>query len=336
MTNFAELALENRRALAAAHQLGRDASSGRPAHLKIELTNYCNLACPLCPHSTMQREHGYMDPALFRRIIDMAAPELEFAYLHHLGESLFHPRLGELIQAGRLHGAAMGLSTNATFLDAERSAAILDAGLDLLVISLDAATQPTYARLRVPRRGSADFVRTAGQVRAFLDERQRRQAHTAVSVQLIVTPDNADEVPRFADEWEALGARVMIKRPRDWAGQVQLAAPPPPSVRPGPCQLPWTELTVLWDGLVVPCANVIERINVLGDLKTQTLDEVWNGAPARALRRAHLDNTVAEVPICRSCDGHAFHHDDFIAVDQLAQRQRTYLDGGRALRGGLS
>jgi len=328
--------LENRRALAAAHEGRHVETSGRPAHLKIELTNYCNLACPVCPHSTMVREHGYMDPQLFRRIIDMAAPELEFAYLHHLGESLFHPHLGELISVGRRHGAAMGLSTNATFLDAKRGAAILEAGLDFLVISLDAATQDTYARLRIPRRGTADFMHTAAQVRAFLDERRRLKAGTEVSVQLIVTPDNAAEIPRFADEWEALGAAVMIKQPRDWATQVTLPTRSAPSLRPGPCQLPWTELTILWDGLVVPCANVFERVNLLGDLNTQTLDEVWNGAAAHALRRAQLDNQLDEVPVCRSCSGHAFDHADFIAVDQLAQRHRTYLAGGRTLRSGLS
>ena len=50
-----------------------------------------------------------MAPELFRRIVDQAAPELEFAYVHHLGESLFHPRIGELValwQAPRRrHGA---------------------------------------------------------------------------------------------------------------------------------------------------------------------------------------------------------------------------------------
>src|SRR5690242_16267208 len=116
-SEMAELWRQNRERLAADHVEARPASTGRPAHMKIELTNYCNLACPMCPHAQMQREVGYMKPELFRRIIDMAVPELEFAYLHHLGESLFHGRIGELIRYGRSRGVAMGLSTNATYLD---------------------------------------------------------------------------------------------------------------------------------------------------------------------------------------------------------------------------
>src|SRR6185436_13261663 len=112
------------------HRGGLAVLRGRPAHLKIELTNFCNLSCPMCPHGQMRRERGYMAPALFRKIIDEAAPALEFAYLHHLGESLFHGRIGELVRYGRSRGVAMGLSTNATFLTRRKAEELLAAGLD--------------------------------------------------------------------------------------------------------------------------------------------------------------------------------------------------------------
>src|SRR5262245_19311329 len=138
----------NRRRLADDHRRSRVVATGRPAHLKIELTNYCNLSCPICPHPQMIRPQGYMAPELFQRVVEQAAPELEFAYLHHLGESLFHPRVAELVRAGRATGARMGLSTNATFLDERKGWVLLDAGLDFLVVSLDAVTADTYRRTR--------------------------------------------------------------------------------------------------------------------------------------------------------------------------------------------
>src|SRR6185436_12649561 len=143
----------NRARLAADLTHARTRSSGRPSHLKIELTNYCNLACPMCPHPQMRRAHGYMTEALFHAIIDQAVPELEFAYLHHLGESLFHPRLGALIAHAHHRGVPTGLSTNATFLDGRKARALLENGLDFLVISVDAATSATYDRMRT----GADF-----------------------------------------------------------------------------------------------------------------------------------------------------------------------------------
>jgi len=337
MPSLSALRHANRRRLAKDHLAGRIVSSGRPAHLKIELTNFCNLACPICPHPQMQREVGYMKPALFRRIIDHAAPELEFAYLHHLGESLFHGRIGDFIRYGRQAGVAMGLSTNATYLDRRKARLLLESGLDFLVISLDAATPETYERVRV----GGDFAKTCANVNGFLALSQKLAGNTKVVVQLVVTAYNRHEIERFARDW-SVQAHVMIKEARDWAGQVPIplgglrsAAPLPDAA----CRMLWTELTVLWDGLVVPCANVFERQNLLGDLNKQTLDEVWNGAAMQALRAAHLRNDVAKIPVCGTCPRHRFEHADFVTVDQLTQRLRQYArwDGAELLpRPGLS
>lgn len=327
---------ENRRLLAEDHRAGRVVLRGRPAHLKIELTNFCNLSCPMCPHGQMRRPVGYMDPALFRRVIDQAAPALEFAYVHHLGESLFHGRVAELIAYGRARGVAMGLSTNATYLTEKKARAILAAGLDFLVVSLDAASPESYAQMRP----GGDFAGTAAHVRRLLELRGALGARTRVVVQMIASPHNQHEAAEFAAVWRRQGGDVMLKVARDWAGQVPLsrllatagraaqAPPPPPAPEPvlhTPCRMLWTELTVLWDGQVVPCANVYEHENVLGDLTRQGLDEVWNAAPIQALRRAHLQDEVAGVPVCGTCPRHRFDHEGFVAKDQLAQRIEHYV-----------
>jgi MoaA/NifB/PqqE/SkfB family radical SAM enzyme len=320
----------NRARLAGDLTHARTQSSGRPSHLKIELTNYCNLACPMCPHPQMKRAHGYMTESLFRAIIDQAIPELEFAYLHHLGESLFHPRLGALIGYAHHRGVPTGLSTNATFLDGRKARALLENRLDFLVISVDAASAATYDRMRT----GADFHTTTRHVRDFLALRRRMRAPTSVAVQLIVTDWNRDEIDGFAAEWADSGASIMIKEARDWAGQVRLPVLGAPHARSlEPCKMPWTELTVLWDGGVVACANFYERDHLLGDLSAQSLDEVWNGPALSALRGAHLDATP--VPICATCPRHPLTG-DFVPISQLAQRLRTYGSESLTPRPGLS
>ncbi|MHA1989298.1 MAG: hypothetical protein ACW98D_21980, partial [Promethearchaeota archaeon] len=39
-----------------------------PNSLDIELTNRCNLTCPKCPRSNMNRLHGDMPIELFKRV----------------------------------------------------------------------------------------------------------------------------------------------------------------------------------------------------------------------------------------------------------------------------
>ena len=43
----------------------------RPVNMHIELTNYCNLRCTVCPSGTgrLERQPMAMDPAVFERIL---------------------------------------------------------------------------------------------------------------------------------------------------------------------------------------------------------------------------------------------------------------------------
>ena len=324
------MSVDNRRRLALAHQQHSGVSSGRPAHLKIELTNFCNLRCPFCPHHSMQREIGYMELALYRRILEQAAPELEFIYLHHLGESLFHPQLGEFIALARGLKISTGLSTNATFLDDKRGSRLLDGGLDFLVISLDAASEKSYATMRP----GGDFWSTKTKVERFLAQTRSQSSALKVTVQLILDECNRDEVEPFAAHWRSLGASVMIKAARDFAGQVRW--PTSAQKRSLPCRMPYTELTVLWDGRVVPCANVVDGEPLLGSLASQTLDEIWNGAAMQALRQAHAAQAVGHIAVCRRCPGQELVHGDFVATDVYAQRLRLYRREDLSPQPGLS
>ena len=316
-----ELWKKNRKALAEAHETGRSHSSGKPAHMKIELTNFCNLSCSMCPHSMMKRAVGYMKFELFKKIIDQSAPELEFAYLHHLGESLFHPKVGEFIKFGKSKGVAMGLSTNATYLDKRKSKVLLENNIDFLVISMDGASPDTYDRIRV----GGEFQTTVSNVRSFLENKKNYpECTTSVVVQMIVTPENHHEIKTFIDQWRDDGVHVMIKEARDWAGQVQIEGLEENKIDRTPCKMLWTELTVLWDGAVVPCVNVYERENLVGDFSTQNIDEIWNGPELKKFREAHLKEQVAGIKVCETCPRHRFNHEEFVSKDQFAHRLDNY------------
>ena len=43
------------------------------------------------------------------------------------------------------------------------------------------------------------------------------------------------------------------------------------------CYFPWTSMSVLWDGRVVTCCMDSNGVQVLGDLNSQSVMEIWNG-----------------------------------------------------------
>ena len=58
-----------------------------PIHMQIELTNYCNLRCPVCPTGagTHHRRPQAIDPALFERLMAEAGKYLLTASLFGWG-----------------------------------------------------------------------------------------------------------------------------------------------------------------------------------------------------------------------------------------------------------
>src|SRR4051812_13004079 len=67
-----------------------------PAVFQVELTNHCPMRCEMCPRThRMSRPLGYMDRAVYERIIDHATCSTSKLFLHHFGDSLMHPDVGE-------------------------------------------------------------------------------------------------------------------------------------------------------------------------------------------------------------------------------------------------
>jgi radical SAM protein with 4Fe4S-binding SPASM domain len=68
---------------------------------------------------------------------------------------------------------------------------------------------------------------------------------------------------------------------------------------PGFCKYAYDRLQIELDGNVEPCGLATEGELVLGNLKQQDFEEIWNGPPARDLRRAHY--TWDYPSLCASC-----------------------------------
>ncbi len=73
---------------------GKEILSSLPKILNIEVTNFCNLNCPICVAKNT-REQGFLDLSLLKKIIEENKTILkdQFIWLHFNGEPLLHPYL---------------------------------------------------------------------------------------------------------------------------------------------------------------------------------------------------------------------------------------------------
>lgn len=65
---------------------------------------------------------------------------------------------------------------------------------------------------------------------------------------------------------------------------------------------PWMSMSVLWDGRVVTCCMDSNGVQVIGDLNSQSVQDVWNGPVLAGVRDNFRKLDYGKYPVCLSCD----------------------------------
>ena len=156
----------------------------RLAKVYIEPTNHCNLQCRTCIRHNWDEPIGEMKAETFTRIVSglrsfIPAPNILFG---GLGEPLAHPDIVEMIRQLKSLGCFTELITNGTLLDGPLSEKLIDAGLDILWISLDGATPESYRDVRL----GAALPEVLANLKEF--RRIRWRKHHPVGLDLMLKP----------------------------------------------------------------------------------------------------------------------------------------------------
>lgn len=272
---------------------GRDRATRLPDIVQIESTNLCNAKCVFCPRDEMHRRQGVMEFDLFRKIVDeCAALGITHVRVHNYGEPFLDKQLVEKVRYAKSKGIAeVGMISNGSLITEEIARGMVEAGLDAINISVDAAGKDVFERTRL----NLDYDTVIGNVRNLVRIRAELGRKRPRLILSFVRQDNSADEQAFIQEWSKVADKIHITDLHNWAGTLHGQS----DVR-YPCYRLWQTFTVLWDGRVSLCCADFDGRNVLGDLRTSSIKEVWNSKPYRAVRRQHLESGGPE--ICRSCD----------------------------------
>lgn len=279
--------------------------SNKPEVFAIEITNYCNLKCKMCPRIFMKRKVGFMDFELFKKIVDQIKGRVDYISLVSFGEPLFHPRFDDFIKYCSENGIKTHMSTNATILNEKNALRILNSGLDKIYFSLDATTEETYRKLRV----SGNFEETKKNIINFLKLKKKLQKKKPYSVvQMVKMKETDKEIDAFKEEWEDLADEVYPINFISWANQIDEISEmaedrhrhSPHKRKRYPCNLLWRSFSVLWNGDVVLCCLDFDGKSVLGNLKKDKIDDLWNSKRMVEIRKQQI-NGIYINPLCKRC-----------------------------------
>jgi MoaA/NifB/PqqE/SkfB family radical SAM enzyme len=165
-----------------------------PVCLYLETTNRCNLLCTTCPRTYEQLEpEADMPWDLFTSLIDQY-PNIARVVLHGIGEPMLVKDIAQRVKYLKDRGIYVLFNTNGTLLTKANGRALIDAGLDELRVSLDAAESEVYQMVR----GKDFFDKIVENVGNFTQmQRELNAPKPRVSLWLTGLRETVDQLPNF-------------------------------------------------------------------------------------------------------------------------------------------
>ena len=310
-----------------------------PLHMNIELTNYCNLKCPVCPTGSgkVPRHRTAMDVDLFDRLMDEVGPYLLTASLWAWGEPLLHPQLGELLCIIERHPVVPLLSTNGQNLcDEAVINALVSHPPGYLIVAIDGLTDETNSKYRV---GATLEPALAGVKRLSEIKREKGLNLPVLHMRYLAMKHNEHEIPRVRDFARRAGfdlltirTLVVVDSPEE---EHREFVPDARHLKAYDyvngervlrddfiCYWPFWFPTALVDGTIVGCdqdSNAQQPMGVLSE--GVSFADIWSGEQAARTRQAIRDNPDS-LSFCRNCP-YAHHRAETLAIQAFDLSDRT-------------
>jgi radical SAM protein with 4Fe4S-binding SPASM domain len=232
---------------------------------------------------------------IFFRLVQDAAHTGEHMMLIGLGEPFMDRKIFDRIEYCERHGISTLLSTNGTFLDEKTAARLLDSRLEHITLSFDGASKETFEHYRKGAR----FEKVRDNFVRFANLKHRRKSKMQIVVQMVRMPGNAHEVDEFRRFWSAIEGVDQVRVKEDETNLVQ----PEGHRQARPCHYLWRgAMYVKQDGRVFPCCqSYMLDGEPVGDLRSQSLPEIFNSGEMRSLRRLHAQGRAGEIDMCARC-----------------------------------
>lgn len=276
-----------------------------PDLVMVEVCGICNLRCIMCPSLHLKRERGFMNERIYKKIIDEIAekrPETQL-WPAIMGEPLLmKDKLIKYITYAKEKGIReVILNTNGTFLTPEVYDELTVSHLDKIIVGLDAFTEKSYNAIRI----GGNYKKVHKNLIEILKLNElinfMKLKGPQIILQFIEMEENAGEREQFKEYWLSKGAVIKIRKRLGWGTCVEPHGMDlkPQSKERVPCPWLMRALNIQWTGNVAQCDADYEGTYSVGDIRIQTIEEIWNTEFEK--RRARHWNWDFDFMPCREC-----------------------------------
>lgn len=300
-------------------------SSTNPLFVSVEPANICQLKCPACPvgrHDVItssRHNEKFLSPAVWSRILSEIRDTAWVIQFYFQGEPLLNKDLPIMIREAHDAGLYTIVSTNAQAMTPELANALVAAGLDRIIVSMDGLSDASYNAYRIG--GSLEKTKAALRyLRDAKNELSSSRHHVITSspiieLQCLRLRSNEHEWSELKRVYKSLGAdKLTLKTAQlyDYAnGHPLMPSDPKYSryilgtdglyhrrpLRKG-CFRVWSGCVITTTGEVLPCCYDKAHTFSYGNIMTAPLKDLFCSPQAQAFRKAAMKEQPA---ICREC-----------------------------------
>ncbi len=292
-----------------------------PFLLYLDPSSLCNFKCQFCPsgHRNLIENVGYkrsiMELELFYKIIDDLKEfnnPIKFLRMNKIGEPFLNKNLEKMIDYAKKSGKIekIDLATNGALFDKERLAAVIDAGVDRINISVEGVNVEQYKKYCGVE---LDFEKFLENVKWLYANKKDCEITAKIPKNYLTEDDEksfydifgnyCDRI--FVENLTSIWPAFDIQKHSD----IKISDASQYSQKQEDkdvCSYIFYSMAINSDGTVSACCPDWEQKLIIGDTNKQSLKEIWNSPEYNSLRIQHLEGKRCENLTCSIC-GHIKH-----------------------------
>lgn len=290
-----------------------------PYLLFADPSSVCNFRCKFCPCGGANKEYwsknkrvSIMPYEIFRKLVDDAAEfpqKLKTLRLYKEGEPLLNKRLPDMINYARKKDIAskIDFTTNGSLFNRDLILAVTDAGVDRINISVEALDSEGYMTVSGAKLDFDDFIERL----KFL-YKNKNSCHIFIKISNLGLGKYSEQ--DFYDVFSEISDEMAVENVTPvWPGfdlKSELrkndsldiyGAALSERKKSEVCPYLFYSMCVNSDGTVSACLMDWNHQIIIGDIKKQSLSEIWNSDTLKQMRIDHLSLNKSKYGPCSEC-----------------------------------
>ncbi|OEU66068.1 MAG: radical SAM protein [Desulfovibrio sp. S3730MH75] len=182
-----------------------------PLYMELSPTGACNHRCRFCGLDFVGYKPDFLATEMLKpRLAEMGRLGVKSIMYAGEGEPFLHKDMGTIIQATKDAGIDVALTTNAVLMDRKISENIMGK-VSWIKVSMNAGTADTYAYIHGTQK--SDFAKVVKNLEDAVDVRKEQKSNCTLGVQIVLLPENANEVESLVVMCRNIGIDYLVVKP---------------------------------------------------------------------------------------------------------------------------